>query len=176
MSEISELERRITAAMDRIATGVEALSAAPLVEETPETEDKAGALAEELAELKALLEEEKLANAQLGERIKALKTKLAKKEVEVDQSVSALKGEMAALDAQLQELKASSEALRASNEALRAAQEQGLADAGLINAGLAAELSALKAERGVEAAETAAIVAALEPLLAKTEEKEAADA
>ena len=55
MSQVEELESRITSALDRIAKGVDALGA------------PAGAVdAEELERVKAQLEDEKLASAQVA--------------------------------------------------------------------------------------------------------------
>ena len=64
MSQIDELQRRITAAMDRIGQGLDGLSGVPAAEHGSEMEA-----------LKQELEDEKLANAQLLERVKRLKRK-----------------------------------------------------------------------------------------------------
>ena len=63
MSQIEELQGRILAAMDRITAGIDGIS------------ETGPAAAEPDAELASALEEEKLANAQLGERLKSLKEK-----------------------------------------------------------------------------------------------------
>ena len=60
MSQIEELQSRITAAMDRIGTGLGALEAA---------QDEAAQ-----NDLTQALDDEKTANAQLEERLKTLKT------------------------------------------------------------------------------------------------------
>ncbi len=64
MSDISDLESRITTALDRIGRGLDALGPKP----------DAGQDAE-IATLKVALEEEKTANAQLEERVRAIKEK-----------------------------------------------------------------------------------------------------
>jgi DNA repair exonuclease SbcCD ATPase subunit len=69
MSQIEELQSRILAAMDRIASGTEILSSRPAIEPA----DTGGAA----SDLAQLLDEEKLANAQLQERLKALKARHA---------------------------------------------------------------------------------------------------
>lgn len=61
MSQIEELQRRIIAAMDRIGAGVDVLGDAP------------AAARSDNPDLRTALEEERLANAQLEERLKALK-------------------------------------------------------------------------------------------------------
>jgi chromosome segregation ATPase len=69
MSQIEELQSRILAAMDRIASGTEILSSRPAIEPA-----ETGGADTDLAQL---LDEEKLANAQLQERLKALKARHA---------------------------------------------------------------------------------------------------
>jgi chromosome segregation ATPase len=73
MNDIAELERRIAYAMERIAKGVEALDkAAPPAQAT--AADQSGH-DDELAQLRAQLTEERLANAQLEERLRVIKQK-----------------------------------------------------------------------------------------------------
>ena len=64
MSQVEELESRITSALDRIAKGVETLGA-----------ESGGVDTEELEKVRSELEDEKLVSAQLEERIKALHEK-----------------------------------------------------------------------------------------------------
>lgn len=191
MSEISELERRITAALDRIARDVDVLAARPAVAESTEESHseqgadqdpsdvvenaaEAAATAEELAGLKQQLEDEKLANQQLEERLKSLRLKLDKKDAEAELAMSDLISSMAELDGALQALRQSSAELRGSSEALRQGAAAGVSDPEAINAAMAAELAALQAERQAEAAEGGAILTAMEPLLTRAEEKEQA--
>ncbi|MEX0349696.1 MAG: hypothetical protein AB3N15_09770 [Paracoccaceae bacterium] len=131
MSQIEELQRRIAVAMDRIGAGVETLSSmpAPVAEIDP-------AQGAPDTDLLALLEDEKLANAQLEERLKALKVR---HQAELEQAQQAGDGgeELAVLRAQLDEARAlldersgaeeaaaaaarMVEELRSGNEALRA--------------------------------------------------------
>ncbi|WP_323782121.1 hypothetical protein [Thalassovita sp.] len=167
MSDITELERRITAAMDRIAKGVEDLG-------HPQTDapDTDAAASDTDTELRQALEEEQLANAQLQERLKALHGKIDKKDAETEEELSGLKSALAEMGAALSELKSTSEELRAANQALREAQTGDIAEA--LDAGLKAELEALRAERAAEAAESQAIAAALEPLIDTSKNKETA--
>jgi len=147
MSDISELERRITAALDRIGAGVEAMS----------TADDGG-----LAEA---LEAERMANAQLEERVRAIKqtqeTTLARLEAEV----AALRQAVADTDADLQQVRSVNASLRASNAKLREANAAGLADASLVNDAMEAELSALRAARDADRAEIDRVLGTLEPVL-----------
>ncbi len=128
MSQIEELQRRIAAAMDRIGAGVETLSRLP--EPAAVDAEAEGVLDTDLL---AALEDEKLANAQLEERIKTLK---ARHEVEIAQRAGGGDEEIAALRAQLDDAQAllaeragaeeaaafaanTVEELRAENEVLR---------------------------------------------------------
>ncbi|GHF50102.1 hypothetical protein [Seohaeicola zhoushanensis] len=164
MKDIEDLQHRLAAAMDRIAAGVERL-------------DKAqdGGSVESLTEA---LEEEKLANAQLKERLRALNIKHfdeigALKEQLADTSerdklqarLDAQDAAMARLDMDIQRLRQANDQLRSSNAALRAANEAGVGEPHLINKAMLAELEALRASRAADAAEAAAVLAKLEPLL-----------
>lgn len=61
MSQIEELQRRIVAAMERISASADGLHAAPAGLSAPDPD------------LQSALDEERLANAQLEERLKSLK-------------------------------------------------------------------------------------------------------
>ncbi|WP_417676303.1 hypothetical protein [Pseudodonghicola sp.] len=103
MSQIEELEGRITAAMARISVGLGALA------------ERAGSQAVAEAGLAEALEEEKLANAQLEERLKHLKDRHAEEIAALealieagavegepaDTEIEALRAEIAALQAEL---------------------------------------------------------------------------
>ncbi|MCB1328913.1 MAG: hypothetical protein KDK28_05445, partial [Maritimibacter sp.] len=82
MTEITELQARITAALDRIGAGLEGLGPA---------RPDAG---EEVARLTEALEEERTANAQLEERVRTIKEKQ-------DGTVEVLAGEVERLRALL---------------------------------------------------------------------------
>ncbi len=159
MSDIDALQSRILAAMDRIGSGIDALEPAA-----------SGADPGEIEVLRSALEEEKLANAQLSERINKLKSDHAA-ELEAAQSaavppVPAVDPErLAALDTELQRLRKANDQLRASNASLREANEAGVGEPQLINAAVLAELEALRASRAAETAEANAIMDQLVPLL-----------
>ena len=161
MSDIEDLQRRIIAAMDRIGAGAERLA---------EAGGDAG-----LAEA---LEEEKLANEQLRERLRAVVEKHAAELAEAQAQAAdtaeldALRAEltgqkdaMAALDMDLQRLRQANDQLRQSNAALREANEAGVGEPHLINKAMLAELEGLRAARAAETAEAGAILARLEPLV-----------
>ncbi|MGD1881890.1 MAG: hypothetical protein ACFB11_06135 [Paracoccaceae bacterium] len=148
MSDIEELERRISAAMDRIATGVGRVG-----------ETVAGA-----ADLQTALDEEKLANAQLMERVRKLSTRQQEADARLQM-----------LDTDLQRLRQANADLRAANDALRKANAEGVGDPNLINQSIMAELEALRAARAADIAEAESIIGALAPLL-EAADKETQDA
>ena len=155
MSDVAELEQRISVAMDRIEQGLGAMSEA----------DAAAPAAD--ANLQTQLDEERFANAQLEERVKVLKDRQDTKIAELETRVAAQRDQMAALDTELQRLRASSADLRDVNAQLRVAATDHVADAELINRAMMAEVEALTAQRASEAAEVDAVLSELKPLIAK---------
>lgn len=156
MSQVEELERRITAALDRIDRGVDRLGT--------------GSDADRIAQLHAELEDEKLAAAQLEERVKALHEKQDARIAELEAETGAQSEALARLDGELQRLRAVNDQLRASNSALREANERGVGEPHLINKAMLAELEGLRAARAADVAESAAILGALDKLLKEGEE------
>lgn len=146
MSEIEELGRRITAALDRIGRSAEALDS-----------DEAAADPEELATLKAELESEKLVSAQLEERNKKMREKYEEARVKLEAELESQRMATAKLDMEMQRMRAANEQLRSSNAALREANEKGVGEPHLINKAMLAELEGLRAARAVDKAEAAAI-------------------
>ncbi|WP_417727417.1 hypothetical protein [Roseovarius sp.] len=151
MSQIDELQARITAALDRIAQGLE---------DRPKV---AGDL-EYLGKLHEQVEEERLANAQLQERVKALHAKL--EAAEGAQSETLRK-----LDADLQSLRKANQQLRDNNQALREANARGVAEPHLINKSMMAELEGLRAVRSADRGEVEAVLGALGQVIAEAETK-----
>ena len=158
MSDIDELERRITAAMDRIGQGIEALSSV--------STEQASADPEELQRLQGSLEDERLANAQLEERVRAIKLKQETKVAALEKEVEEQRAGMARLDADLQRLRKANDQLRESNQALRRANESGVGEPHLINKAMLTELEGLRAARAADASEAQAILNGLAPILA----------
>ena len=161
MSDINELQGRITAAMARISSGVETLAA---LEAEPSGPDP---------EIVAQLEEEKLANAQLQERLRSIKAKHAAKIEQLTADLAVQTEAMARLDMDLQRLRQAGEHLRESNAALRKANEEGVGEPHLINKAMLAELEALRATQAADAAETSGVLSRLEPMLAAAASAEA---
>lgn len=153
MSDIAALEGRITAALDRIRSGLDRVSTAAPVD------------ADTSADLQGQLDEERTANAQLVERVRALKEAQDGRMAELELQVEAHRGQMAQLDGELQRLRASNADMRELNAQLRAAATEGVGDAELINRAMMAEIDALHVQRGADAAEVDAILSELSPLL-----------
>ncbi|MDO6585523.1 hypothetical protein Q4543_08325 [Salipiger sp. 1_MG-2023] len=180
MTEIDELQGRLTRALDRIAQGVTQLSAPlPVSEEDLPAEPAAdGVSAAEIARLTELLDEEKIANSQLEERNRALNARLsetpapapapAPADAALQEQFAAQRESLAELDSELQRLRLSNEMLRKSCEDMRVALQDGLGEPHLINQAMLAELESLRSARAVEQAELRAVLGAIEPVLSES--------
>ncbi len=154
MSDIAELERRITAALERISTGVDGLGAASGSED-----------ADASAALNEALETEKLANAQLEERVSAIKEKQETTIKKMDEKIKQLTTDLSKKEADAKKLLNVNAQLRESNDALRAANESGVGDAHLINKAMQTDLEALRETRKGDLAELETIMSELKPLI-----------
>ena len=111
------------------------------------------------------LEAERVANAQLEERVRAIKEKQETTMAGLEGQVTRLKAQVESRDGELSRLKAVGDELRRSNQALREANASALPDADLVNGSLAAEVEALRAARAADRAEIDDILATLDPVL-----------
>ncbi len=161
MSDIEQLQQRITAAMDRVAYGLSQMDAAG---------------PGDIAALQAALDEERTVSAQLQERVSALKQKLDESRAAAESARSDLLEKVGAMDTDMQRLRQANDKLRDANQALREANQNGVGNAHLINISIVAELDSLRAARALERAETETILAALAPALAEAETEETSDA
>ena len=157
MQQIAELERRITAALERIGRGVDGLAAAP--------SPILGIDPEDVARLNEALDEDRMANAQLSERLRAVRDKEAEGRAALNARIADLTRQDEERGAELNRLRRTVAHLTGEISALREAAQDALPDPSLINRALLAELEALRATRAAEAAELADIVAALNPLI-----------
>ena len=148
MSQIEELQGRITAALDRIGKGVDA-QAAPSADPP------------ELDALKQELADEKLAGEQLKERVKSLKARREALEAELKAAQASAAEKVEKLDGELQSLRKANAQLRENNAKLREANEAGVAEPHLINKAMMAELEGLRAARAADRAEAETVLAAL---------------
>ncbi len=146
MSELADLERRITDALDRIGTGLEKLEPpAPAAEPVVDNA--------EVERLTEALEAEKTANAQLEERLKTLRRKTEARIKELEDEAADLKA--AAAEA--------GEQLRQARHDVQAAQAAG-ANGTEVKA-LEEELQGLRRVRDEDRAELDDILASLKPLM-----------
>jgi len=156
MSDIKDLERRISVAFDRIGQAVDSLvPAAPGI-------DAAG--------LQDALQAEQATNAELTERLRVMTLRGESDAAEATEKVGRL---VRALDAQgieLQRLKNTVIQLRESLRALREAQTAGVADPHLLNTAMLVELEALQATRLTEMAQMEEILAELHPLIGEMQD------
>ncbi|MEP1520031.1 hypothetical protein [Ascidiaceihabitans sp.] len=150
MSDIEELQRRITAAMDRVAVGLDGLGTDTGADTT---------------ELEQALEDEKTVNAQLSERIRALTQRQDADLAAAKAQADIVTGRLTEMDTELQRLRNANNALRQSNEDLRQANEAGVGDAHLINKAMMAELEGLRATRAADVSEMNTIIDTLTPLI-----------
>ncbi len=156
MSNLEELERRISVAFDRIGQAVDSfVPAAPGI-------DAAG--------LQDALRTEQATNAELTERLRVMTLRGESDAAEATEKVGRL---VRALDAQgieLQRLKNTVIQLRESLRALREAQTAGVADPHLLNTAMLVELEALHATRLTEMAQIEEILAELHPLIEEVQD------
>ncbi|MEA5160753.1 hypothetical protein [Cereibacter johrii] len=150
MQEMVELERRLTAALERIGAGIDAIPVMPA--ENP---------------LQAELDEERMVNAQLSERLKAVKEREGVKIAQLEEQVEALTRQLDAQGMELQRMKKTTGQLREALRSLREATAEGVADSDLVNRSMVVELEALRAARASEAAEVEEVLSALEPLISE---------
>ena len=177
MSDISALEQRLAAALRRISTATEALpDNADRRTDVAGSDINRGSL-ENSEAMTAQAEFEKI-QAELIETCKKL-TAQDRQLVELTQALEAarmaqsepmptpeersdhLAEAVNALELELSQVSQSNAQLRASNKSLRDVNAQGVGDAGLINAGLQAEIDSLTAERAADAAQMQLLITAL---------------
>lgn len=156
MSDIDELQRRITAAMDRVATGLEKIgNAAPVPD--PET-------------LQAL-KDERTSNAQLSDSVKTLSSKLEQQTGDLRRQLGANEARTIQLDVEMQRVRRANTELQDACAALRKANAEGIAEPELINNAMMAELESLRAARAADIAEIDTILSTLSPLVEEAENK-----
>ncbi|RID91267.1 hypothetical protein D2N39_13520 [Gemmobacter lutimaris] len=178
MNDLAELERRISAALTRIGTGIDQLRAAGAAETAAAGE--VASASEEVVQLREALEAERTANAQLTARLRAVKARDGKAGAALEQRVAELTRQLDVQGLESQRMKKNMIQLR---EALRSLREeaQEKVEAHLINKAMLAELESLRSERAAEAAELAELLSEIGPIVQEAaqdseDEKEATDA
>ncbi|MEZ5685060.1 MAG: hypothetical protein R3D78_03815 [Paracoccaceae bacterium] len=121
----------------------------------------------ELAALREALEGERQANAQLSERVRALREKQETTLSALERRLGAATRALDAAQAEAARLKRANADLAAANAALVAAGSEGAG--ALVNRVMQAELEALRAARAADADELADLLAGLDPILAAAE-------
>jgi hypothetical protein len=167
MDDIAALEQRIMAALDRIGSGVDRQMDLASAAATPGPSPEVMA---ELDHLRGELDEERMANAQLAERLKVQRERAERVALDLKMEVDRLALQVDDQALAMQRLVGSTVRMR---EDLRRMREAGpKVDAALIDKAMAAELEATEAVRAAEALDLADLVAALAPIV-KAEEARA---
>lgn len=190
MSEIADLENRLSAALDRIAQGIDKIDtgSAPIAGDN----DAAEAQAARIAELEATLEAERAEKAVLEDQIQTLTGAAAAnaatsggaagdadldalkqahaEELEYMRAVSASEREAwEGLNSRLVRLRRTNKLMRSNAAAMRHEASMKVADPEAINQSLQSEFEALQAAYELERAETDVILKTLQPLLGDPE-------
>ena len=167
MIDISELERRILYALERIDRGVDALTIGGGIAPAHGMAPDAGGPRDhaEAGELRSALEAERSANAQLTERVRAIKDKQETIVSDLERKVGRLTQQLDLAGAELQRQRRLNADLVRANQALSDAARQGVIDPELLNTSLMTEIEALRAARSAEMAEMEEILAELKPLI-----------
>lgn len=155
MSDITDLQSRITTALDRIGIGLDALVKAP----------EADVDSDEVIGLRAALEDERTANAQLEERVLAIKQKQDGTVRSLSGEVERLRGLLETEEAAIARLTRVNAELRANNAALREAIAEGVAEPHLVNKAMMAELDALRAAQSADRTEVDAVLGEVSRLI-----------
>ena len=161
MGQLEELEQRIASAFARISAGVEALSInrpQPVAEAAEPAPADTGVLQE-------ALDEERMANAQLNERLRILQDQRDGTKTGLQAEVASLTRQIEAQSLDVQRLTGTVTQLREDLRRLREAAEQGVVDPQLINRAMMAELESLRTTRAAEATEMNDILSALGQVL-----------
>lgn len=148
MHEIEELQRRITAALDRIGSRLQAL-------ESPAESSRSGA---EAGDAEAALEDERRRAAELRDRLEKL-------EASHGNALAEAQALLSDVEKDRDRLKAANEALGEAARSLRNANANGVSNAELINNAAIAELEALRVVRASDRAELDALIRLLAPVV-----------
>lgn len=168
MSDLAPVERRLAAALDRIARQAEK---APKgrgsvfglgARGEPQLDPEQAAL---IASLRDALDKERAANAQLSERVHQVKQRQETTIAQLERRLARLTEQLDLQSLEMLRLKKANSRLIDANTGLREAQVEAFPDATLINKSISAELEALQAERRAEMAEMEEILSELKPLV-----------
>jgi hypothetical protein len=179
---IAEHERRLSAALDRIGKAIDRITAAPAAVPAAEPPAPAAAparrgaaaatdaaLAAEVARLREALEVEKSANAQLTERLKAIRERDSQGRNQTGTRIEVMTRQLDVQGLELARMRKTTAQLRDALRAMTEAASAGTPEPHLINKSMLAELEALRAQRQSEVAEMDEVLSALAPLVQEAE-------
>lgn len=156
MQDITELQQRLSAALDRIEADVEQLARpTPTPEPVPQPETPTGP---DPAQLEAELAAERELVQQLEERLRSTRDRQEARVAAVEAELETAHGLLAEIEEDRGRLKIVVEGLRESCEALREVNGDNLGDVELVNTAMAAEIEALAALRRSDRAELDAVL------------------
>ena len=155
MSDVQDLERRITAALERIGQAIDKIPSRGKARAAPAFDP----------DLQETLQAERDANAQLTERLRALKDRDGEQVADYQGKIERLTAQLDAQGLDLQRMRKNVVHLRETLRGLRESQSQGLAEPHLLNKAMLSELEALRATRASETTELDEILAELKPLI-----------
>lgn len=160
MNDIQNFEQRINAALERIRRAAETLGEGAMGKVSSDAAIDPG----DVEALRLALDNERSANAQLEERVRAIRERQENQVTQLELRLAKLSARADSADQELARLRGVNAQLRENNAALRAANAAGLGDAGLINSGVETELEAIRALRDGDRAELDAIISELTSL------------
>jgi len=160
MNDISEIERRILYALERIGRGIDMLDG-----EAVSADPSPAGHADLVAELHAELDAERSANAQLTERVRAIKDRQETMVAALEKKVARLTQQIDATDASLERQRRLNGDLLAANQALTDAAGGNVVQPELLNRAMMTELAAMRAARASEMIEMEEIMSELKPLI-----------
>ncbi|MGY6696996.1 MAG: hypothetical protein ACXIUW_13375 [Roseinatronobacter sp.] len=155
MSNVSDLERRLSRALDRIARSAERIATVPQGRDT----------ASELNDLRTALEAERTKTAQLSERLGVAKQRQESSFSSLERKLARMTEQLDLQSLEMLRLKKANTKLIEANRQLRESHEVQVIEPSTINRSLIAELEALRAERAAEAAELEDVLGELKPLI-----------
>ena len=155
MSNVSDLERRLGSALDRIAKSAQKLGAAPTGSDQ----------SSEVEELRNQLEAERAKTAQLSERVNAVRNRQEGSFATLERRLARMTEQLDLQSLEMLRLKKANTKLIEANRQLREGSEAKIIEPSTINRSLLAELEALRAERAAEMAEMEDVLGELKPLI-----------
>ena len=173
MSDISDLEQRLAAALRRISAATESLPKVAAIQAASSRSDPTTAISKssdaiEFAEIRfnlavattKIIEQDKKIVV-LGQALGLAQENQITSMPAEDTPSNLLVDAVSALEVELSQLTQSNTQLRYANQRLRDANSKGLSDVSLINSGLQSEINSLNAERKADKAQLHVLLTAL---------------